>query len=135
MNLAEKMEGQMNAAVLSGILNNVKNFIPEQHRADFEKGMNEFLPKIKEFVIGKLDELNKQCGEKDEDKKFFLLHNMTGSPEIWVYPKKTMTSLEGEVESEYPLEKLVAKINAYEKTEALIADLLTLKLFDLTEKK
>ena len=134
-NIVEKMESTMNAAVLEAGIKNIRNFIPEQHRPDFDKAMIEFLPKIKEFLKEKLDMLNKRLGETEEDRKFFLLHNVTGVPEIWVYPKKTMTAMEGEVSIEYSLEQLIQKIDKYEKTEDLITDLLTLKLFDLFDKK
>lgn len=135
MNLIEKAESTMNQAVLEAGIRNIRTIIPEQHRADYDKALLEFLPKIKEFLKEKLDTLNKKLGESDESKKFYLLHNITGVPEIWEYPKKDLVALDGVVTMEYSLETLVKKIDGYQKAEDLIIDLLTMKLFDLTQKK
>lgn len=130
----KKLEKQSRDIQIKAMIENWKNIpgIPEDIKKSIEDNLPSFLPAIKEFVKARLHDMYQHLGT-GQDKKIYLLQNGKQGPTLYIWKNMVVTA--GEKQMAFPIEKLVEKIDKYDKIETLITDILTLNILNVEETK
>lgn len=102
-------------------------FIPEDVRNQINEEMPKALPVIKDMLKLKLYELSEKLGTGDESKTYTLRNGKDG-PTLTLWTGIVVTA--GKREMIFPLQKIIERIDKCDKIETLLAEILTLKLFN-----
>ena len=128
-----KREQRDSAMQIRAAIEGLKNlpFIPADVKQKINEELPTFLPVIKEEVKAQLYKLSQSLNMGAEARTYTLSNRKNGPTVIkW----KGLVVTEGIKEKVYPLDQIVKNIDTYTSIEALIADILTLRILDPTDK-
>lgn len=101
-------------------------FITSEQGEKIKDGLKQFLPIIKDEVKSFFGNMSEKMGAGN-DKKIYVLRNGKEGMEIWTM--KNMRAFDGDKVSTFSFKRILDRIDKYQLAEALIADLITGRLF------
>ena len=137
----KRIEQNANAILIKGALENAHNLpkllnmipmLSPEVKERIESSINEFLPKVREFLPVIKDKLKTAIAEQSEKmgagdgKIAYAFRNGAEGLEIWTLKNPRFG---GEKVSVFSFKKITDRIDKYQKIEPLIGDLLSGKLF------
>lgn len=118
---------------LDELVDNIPNLNPEMKKNIVDK-INEvkkdILPFVQDMVKSIFENISEKLGT-GKDSKMWLLKNGKKGLQFWIM--KNVTVINGELELDFPLQKIYDRIDKYAKPESLIGDTVSGKLFSLDD--
>lgn len=101
-------------------------FVPDEYKDKIRGGLKDFLPVIKDQIKSQLASQSERMGT-GKDRKIYVMRNGAEGIEVWTM--KNMRAFDGDKVSVFSFQKIVDRIDQYQRAESLIADVLTGRLF------
>lgn len=115
------------------LVNNIPN-IKQETKDDIVKRLTDIKKEILPFVQDAVKSVFTSTSERlgvGKDQKMWLMKNGKEGLEFLIL--KNVTVIDADIDLKYSLQKIYDRIDKYEKPEALIADMVTGKLFSLED--